>query len=931
MSKVLSKLLAMTLSLAMVITGFGWFGAVSVNAATSVDEYTYVACITDADGNPVEGVEVGFYKDGEAITKAGYDANFNYVDKPVTRTSDASGEISITVGAYSSNGIDSSCAGKTIEVKVVSDAYVCDETHTFTLNDSVSIVDVDGTALTFGMAPAAIKVKAAGGEEPVAEKTGLLTVKVVDQNEEPVEGLDLFLEFKGEDATESDNVEFDAATDETGTASVDITEEEVWPAIGEDGEETGDYYLLKAADESVTYNDVKVELGMDTKAYTFYVDTVDGKAYAAPYVFSVNVAEAPAEAVVTFDANGGSVDPASAETVEGKLASLPAATKEGFAFLGWFTAAEGGEKVTAETVFEEDTTIYAHWTDASVWDANDFEYTDYSTTRNASFYQLGNDTSKRFTATFHVVEGLSEVGAAKLAVNKDLVIPAEDPEGKKVQGVGSGAFKGKGLTSVKFPENVVTDNDTGFDDSVTRRGDFVICSSAFSSNNFTEVKLPLGTIVVENLAFQTNASLTKVELPETILSIQQGAFAKCAIEKVVFPEKTDFGSSLATMAFAMNKIKTVKLPKNLLVAHKWVFMQNTGMEEVVGGNANESKGGVVYMYAENNLPNAVACVNNGGSVVQKVIIITKVAFDANGGTTDAESMKTVEGKLESLPAATRTGYKFLGWFTAAEGGEKITTDTVFDEDATVYAHWEEMTPSEKAEEAIGNLPQKDVTVEDEDAVKAAREAYDALSEEEKASLTPGTVEKLEAAEAKVAAAKAEAAQAESQAKVDAVINLANDVVDATAVNKKLYKTAAVEAFESALENAVAVLKNESASTEELKNADADLKAAMDSLKDNVKDANTMTAKAVPKTVKYSKVRRAKQTVKAITVKNAKGTVSYKKVSGSTKLTVNAKTGKITVKKGTKKGTYRASVKVTAAGNGDYKSLTKIVKVTIKVR
>ncbi len=929
MSKVFSKLLAMTLSLAMVITGFGWFGAVSVNAATSVDEYTYVACITDADGNPVEGVEVGFYKDGEAITKAGYDANFNYVDKPVTRTSDAFGEISITVGAYSSNGIDSSCAGKTIEVKVVSDAYVCDETHTFTLNENTSIVDIDGTALTYGMAPAAIKVKAAGGEEPAAEKTGVLTVKVVDQNEEPVEGLDLFLEFQSEDATESDNVEFDAATDETGTASVDITEEEVWPAIGEDGEETGDYYLLKAADESVTYNDVKVELGMDTKTYKFYVDTVDGKAYAAPYVFSVNVAEAPAEAVVTFDANGGTVDPASAETVEGKLASLPAATKDGFAFLGWFTAAEGGEKVTAETVFEEDATIYAHWTDASVWDANDFEYTDYSSTQNAAFYQLGNDMSKRLTATFHVVKGPSEVGTAKLAVNKDLVIPAEDPEGKKVQGVGNSAFKGMGITSVKFPENVVTDNDTGFDDSVTRRGDFVICSSAFQTNDLTEVKLPLGVFVVENNAFNGNANLKKVEFPETIFTIQNTSFFKCAIEEVVFPEKTDFGSSIGNMAFATNKIKTVKLPQNVLVVNKYAFLQNTGMEEITTGTAAEKKGGVVYMYAENALPNEVACVNNGGSVVQKVIILAKVTFDANGGTTDTESMKTVEGKLESLPAATRDGFKFLGWFTEAEGGEEVTTDTVFEDNATVYAHWEEMTPSEKAEETIKNLPQKDVTVEDEDAVKAAREAFDALSEEEKASLTPGTAEKLEAAEAKVAAAKAEAAQAESKAKVDAVVALANDVVDATTVDKKLYKTATVEAFEKALEDAEAVLKNEAASTDNLKKADTDLKAAMDGLTE--KDANTMTVKAVTKTVKYSKVRRAKQTVKAITVKNPKGTVSYKKVSGSAKLTVNSKTGKITVKKGTKKGTYRASIKVTAAGNGDYKALTKTVKVTIKVR
>ena len=69
---------------------------------------------------------------------------------------------------------------------------------------------------------------------------------------------------------------------------------------------------------------------------------------------------------VTFDANGGSVTPAGAEAGEdGKPASLPTPTREGYTFDGWFTAADGGEKVTTDTVFEQNTTIYAHWTKES--------------------------------------------------------------------------------------------------------------------------------------------------------------------------------------------------------------------------------------------------------------------------------------------------------------------------------------------------------------------------------------------------------------------------------------------------------------------------------------------------------------------------------------------------------------------------------------
>ena len=98
-----------------------------------------------------------------------------------------------------------------------------------------------------------------------------------------------------------------------------------------------------------------------------------------------------------------------------------------------------------------------------------------------------------------------------------------------------------------------------------------------------------------------------------------------------------------------------------------------------------------------------------------------------------------------------------------------------------------------------------------------------------------------------------------------------------------------------------------------------------------KIAQKMTATAKAKTVKVAKVGKAKQTVAPITVKNAQGAVTYKKAGGAKQLTVNAKTGKITVKKGTKKGTYKCTVKVTAKGNTNYNALTKTVKVTIKVK
>ena len=65
-----------------------------------------------------------------------------------------------------------------------------------------------------------------------------------------------------------------------------------------------------------------------------------------------------------------------------------------------------------------------------------------------------------------------------------------------------------------------------------------------------------------------------------------------------------------------------------------------------------------------------------------------ITFDGNGGTPSTSSMTTTGQKLTSLPTATRSGsYTFAGWYTAASGGTKVTTSTIFNANTTIYAQW----------------------------------------------------------------------------------------------------------------------------------------------------------------------------------------------------------------------------------------------------
>lgn len=106
-----------------------------------------------------------------------------------------------------------------------------------------------------------------------------------------------------------------------------------------------------------------------------------------------------------------------------------------------------------------------------------------------------------------------------------------------------------------------------------------------------------------------------------------------------------------------------------------------------------------------------------------------------------------------------------------------------------------------------------------------------------------------------------------------------------------------------------------------------------------KKANTLKVKPKTVKVKYKKLKKKAQKVKvkkAMSVSKAQGKVTYKlmsvkKAKFKKYFKVNAKTGKITVRKKLRKGTYKLRIKVTAAGTTKYKAGAKTVTVTVKVK
>ena len=66
---------------------------------------------------------------------------------------------------------------------------------------------------------------------------------------------------------------------------------------------------------------------------------------------------------IIFNGNGGTPSVTSMTTIDQKLPELPIATRSGrYSFDGWYTEKNGGTKITTATLFDKNTTVYAHWT-----------------------------------------------------------------------------------------------------------------------------------------------------------------------------------------------------------------------------------------------------------------------------------------------------------------------------------------------------------------------------------------------------------------------------------------------------------------------------------------------------------------------------------------------------------------------------------------
>ena len=187
----------------------------------------------------------------------------------------------------------------------------------------------------------------------------------------------------------------------------------------------------------------------------------------------------------------------------------------------------------------------------------------------------------------------------------------------------------------------------------------------------TGLVIPDGVERIEDFAFSGATGLKWAVIPASVESIGYQAFAGCSdLERVYFlgdaPE-TDgdifSGASGALTVYAAEGTTGWNYAGSPALPDAWPVDDGDNARSIVNGTIEDP------IYAD-------------------------VTFDANGGDMGgaASSISVIRGRaIGALPVPTLDGHAFAGWWTAADGGEQVTSATIVRDALTLVARWE-VTP-----------------------------------------------------------------------------------------------------------------------------------------------------------------------------------------------------------------------------------------------
>ena len=339
------------------------------------------------------------------------------------------------------------------------------------------------------------------------------------------------------------------------------------------------------------------------------------------------------------------------------------------------------------------------------------------------------DGAFEFTGLTKIVipDGVKSIGYSTFCFCEDL---KEVTLPNSLQSIfGSAFLYCTSLTAVTFPDSLEYIGGKAFNNckklKTVKFGNRLqeIANEAFEfCESLNNIVLPNSMKTIAERAFFGCSALTSVKFGDNITEIGEDAFVGCSMNELILPKNLE---ELGEGAFRnLSFCERVVVYKSLQKLGEYAFGE-LGTDAVHGGSFNGvyypgtvdkvdfyyegtkaqwkklsgdanifgyydcsgSDPEVLYYHANHCIRFHYGTTNYQDQSQSHKITFNKNAKNATLKTT-SKQVKT-NSKYGTLPTPTRGGYYFLGWYTKASGGSKVTASKVFKltKNQTLYAHW----------------------------------------------------------------------------------------------------------------------------------------------------------------------------------------------------------------------------------------------------
>ena len=426
-----------------------------------------------------------------------------------------------------------------------------------------------------------------------------------------------------------------------------------------------------------------------------------------------------------------SLDPAGGDGVTGAMvfhldedySKLPTPTRTGYTFDGWYTGKSGGSLVSADNVVTQssDHTLYAHWTANKYTvslEANGGSVSkdSISVSYDSTYGDLPTPSRTGYTFEGWYNGGTKIDSTTKMTSTSDQTLNAKwTANSYTVSFNSNGGSVGSSTKKITFDSSygdlpVPTYEGYVFTGWYTSPdgGSLVDSSTAVTgtSDQTLYAHWSAGNFKVN---FDANGGTSSSDLIGATYNQPYGELPTASKTGYTFNgwfTDAKGGTQITSSSTVTSSID------HTLYAH-WTANNYTVSLNANGGSVSSDSKSVTYDGTYGDLPSPsrtgysfdgwFSSASGGSQISAKTAMTTSsnhtlyahwtantytLFFNGNGGSSSQSSRQlTYNSSFGELPSASRDYYDFDGWYTAADGGSKVTSSDIINGNVTVYAHW----------------------------------------------------------------------------------------------------------------------------------------------------------------------------------------------------------------------------------------------------